>query len=312
MVEAGQDNGFAAGNSFGVRGFVHRQITDDPQRDYLHLAFVGSDHEVTCAEYGVFLDRVADAQAWAETLLQDTNNTPPDGWDLALCQQIRGAATEAFGSPGRYRALHALLDVTGGGPQSGIFRAAPPGIDERPFLGGDLLSAGQYATRLYERYTHGAGLLPARTPTGWEGGDPDPIDQCDGFARRLLEERLDGRTTYPDRASLALQAGNHRYYHLHKDQDSVNFGTAGDLEVGFVFPDWAIAATTGASVVPTVWGAVARAPSNFPYEEVLMSSEGRPVEVTPCPSLGDHSSLVWPEVSAFGALPMGDDDDSAR
>ncbi len=314
---AGTNASFASGGTFAAGGLVHSFTTQNngAERDYLGVVLVGQeDGPASCSVYVDFLRRMEAAQEYLEEVVLADPRPPADEWSQYLCQSIRGASVEAFGRDGAYRAVHALLDVTGGGvSESGIFRPAPLAAEETEYPGAEVLTeAGTYVGRVYERSRHGDGILPSGEVPGRDS-DVDPISGCATIAQALLDELDRGRDDYPDRWSLALQAGTHRYYHHHTSQEQIQLDAGDPLEVGITLPGWASAGVDGAPGGFTFFGQVARAPELFPYEQILLSSQSSPLEFVSCPLLSQHVGLVWPEIlgTPDWADALGDDDDSA-
>ena len=307
---------FSSGGQFGVTGFGHRVITDSvPARDLLGVALVGGTETVTCSLYASYLDEVAALQDYVQEVLALPEDQQPPRQDLYayVCQGIEGAAIEAFGGDGSYRAVHALLDVSDGGPSSGLFRPAPPGTDGVAYPGGALLVPSSVVTRVYERSRHGEEILPEGGDGAWHATDVDPIASCPLIFDQLLKDREEGRTDYPDRASVALQAGTHRYYHHYTSQEEIDLAAGTPLQVAFAMGGWEQMASSGADLVATMFGRTSRAPDTFPYSQILLSTRTSSVRVQPCADLTANLALIWPEVEALGGLdlPEGDDDDSA-
>lgn len=305
---------FSAGAEVGVTGLVSRKITDSqPSRDLIEVAFVSAETPVTCTMYTRWMDSVADMQQYVLDVLDTPEAERPldDDWQGFVCQSLAGSAREVFGDAGVYRALHLLLDVTGGGPDGGLFRPATPGADPGSFLGAELLTSTKYVSRFYERSRHGEDILPNGAEGSWVRQDISPITGCAGILKPLVSEYLEGRTTYPDADSIALQAATHRWYHQDDEQDDVQLQSGQPLPVGLTFADWDQAATSGGLAGLTVFQTVARAPETFPFDNVLLTSEGRQIPIEACGDLALHMPLVWPEAPGLNA-PTGDDDDSAR
>ncbi|MCO4769201.1 MAG: hypothetical protein KDA24_04170 [Deltaproteobacteria bacterium] len=319
------ESAFPAGGAYQVQGFVHRVSTDpaisgSAARDMLEVVLVGADQDVTCDAYTRFMLDVADMQVYMDDVLSLDPAARPPSWVSYVCQEIGGAARDAFGGEGVYRAIHTLIEVTGdSAPADGVFRAAVPGAEGGTFEGGELLTPGAYASRLYERSQHGEGILPDNDGAGtapWQdpAQDIDPADLCPTLMGALLDDLDRGRETYPDRASMALQVANHRYYHHYKSQENISV-KGEDRPLGVSLPQWSIAAEQGADVELTLFGQVSRAPDIFPYQQVLVSTQAATVALTPCAPLSGVAGLVWPEVpglpGAPARAPQGDDDDSA-
>jgi hypothetical protein len=300
-VDRNGRDGFAAGQALDVTGLIHRRELPEAGRDVVEVAIVAGEQPITCEGYADFLSQIRQAQAYIVEALDAPDGGPEDArtWRDWACQVVDGAARDTFGGAGRFRTLHALLETTGGGPASGTFRATPPPGDGTEYLGADLLQPNTYVSRLWERYRHGSGLLPdSDADAAWASRGFDPVTACPGILDFLVEELTDGRQTYPDRAAVALQAGTHRYYHLPRDQQELTIEGV-DLQVGVVLQDWQQVADEGGPVLPTLFQQVARADRDFPYEELLLSSLGQPLDVQACPQLGEHLGLMWPEFAPF-------------
>ena len=205
------DSPFPPGGSFQVQGFVHRVQTDAANpRDLVEVVLVGAEQDVTCDAYRRFLDEVAELQAWVDVLLASSTDEWPTSWVPYVCQELRGAASDAFGGGGAYRAVHVLAEVTGGvGPSDDVFRAAVPGSDEEVFGGGELLVPGSMVSRVYERSQHGDGVLPQNSggdnapwrraclsQDGTTECDIDPDRDCAGYLSRLVADWQEERDTY--------------------------------------------------------------------------------------------------------------------
>jgi|GEM_PF-1636372 len=325
-LDAGEgESPFPPGGAYQVQGFVHSVETDpaisgSAARDFVEVVLVGADQDVSCDAYTRFMLDVSELQTYVDDVLALEPSARPDTWVPYVCQEINGAARDAFGGEGVYRAVHVLLEVTGGAaPNNGVFRAAVPGSNPDTFEGAGLLTAGSYVSRIYERSQHGEGILPDSGTSGtapWQdpAQDIDPADLCPTLFGALLDDLDRGRTTYPDRASMALQAANHRYYHHYLDQQTIQV-KGEDRELGVTLPQWSIAGEQGAEAEVTLFGQVSRVPDIFPYQQVLVSSQATTVRLNACDRLSDVAGLVWPEVAGLpGAparAPQGDDDDSA-
>lgn len=311
------DASFAAGGSFAAQGLVHSFTTQavGTERDYLGVVLVGGeDGPASCSVYVDYLRSIQAAQEYLEEVIVADPRPPADEWSQYLCQSIRGASVEAFGRDGVYRAVHALLDVTGGSvAETGIFRPASLGAEETAFPGAEVLTEpGTYVGRVYERARHGDGILPSGEIPGRDS-DVDPITGCATIAQALVDELDRERADYPDRWSVALQAGTHRYYHHHTSQEEIQLDAGAPLDVGITLADWATAGVGGGSGALTFFGQVARAPELFPYEQMLLSSQTTALDFESCPLLSQHVSLVWPELlgEPDWVTSLGDDDDSA-
>ena len=320
------DSPFPPGGSFQVQGFAHR-VTTASARDLVEVVLVGAEQDVTCDAYRRFLAEVSELQTWVDDVLAHPADERPDAWVPYVCQELRGAASDAFGGGGAYRSIHALAEVTGGSaPSDGVFRGAVPGSEDDEFGGGELLVPGSFVSRSYERSQHGDGILPQNSggddapwrraclsPDAPTECDIDPDRDCAGYLSALVEDAQAGRTTYPDRASMVLQAASHRYYHHHKAQDTIQIRGA-ERPLGLILPGWEQLGTAGGDAEITYFGDVSRAPSIFPYKQVLVSSQGDKVPVEACPDLSETAGMVWPEVSGLPGGPSaggaGDDDDS--
>ena len=325
-LDAGDgESPFPPGGAYQVQGFVHRTATDpavsgSDARELLEVILVGADQDVSCDAYSRFMLDVAALQEYVDEVLALSPPTRPQNWVSYVCQELDGAARDSFGADGVYRAVHALLEVTGdAAPTDGVFRAAVPGADGSIFEGGELLTPGSYTSRIFERSQHGEGILPDSGGAGtapWQDPtqDIDPADLCPTLLGVLLDDLDRNRETYPDRAAVALQAATHRYYHHYKSQENISI-KGQERPLGVALPQWSIAADQGADVELTLFGQVSRAPDIFPYQQVLVSTQAETVPLTPCPRLSDVAGMVWPEVAGLpGApdmAPPGDDDDSA-
>ncbi len=313
------DNGeggttFSSGEAISVVAFGARHLTDStPSRDLLSVSLVSSPEPISCDGYAAYLGAVAEAQDYLEEVLALPAAEQPANWFQYVCQTVDGAAADAFGGAGSYRAVEALLDVGDGGPTNGMFRAAPYGAEPTEYAGGELLVPSSYVSRIYERSRHGDGILPDGGDGSWVGQDLNPLTGCALALSQLVEEFESGRETYPDRGALALSAATHRYYHHYTSQEEIGLAGAGSLQVGYAVPDWESMGSTGADAQVTMFGTVARAPDTFPYSQLLLSTETQSVAIEPCQPLQDTIGMIWPEVSqlGFGEPTMGDDDDSA-
>ncbi|MCP4867215.1 MAG: hypothetical protein GY898_00670 [Proteobacteria bacterium] len=305
---------FSAGGRFEVHAFGSRVLTETtPSRDLIGISLVSAAEPVSCSGYASYLDVMADTEEYVADILALPRAEQPAQWIQYVCQTIEGASTEAFGADGSYRALSALLDVSDGGPSSGVFRAAPPGAEPAEFAGAELLVPSTYVSRLHERSRHGEGILPAGGDGIWLTDDLDPVSGCARALATLIEEFETGRETYPDHAAIAMAASSHRYYHHYTSQEEIELEAGNGLQVAWTVPDWDSIASTGADLNVTQFGGVARAHADFPYQQMLVSSQGRTVPIEPCADLNPSLPILWPEVDelGFAAPPMGDDDDSA-
>ena len=303
-----EGSSFSSGGQFAVQAFGHRLRTDsDPVRDLLGVSLVAGPEPVSCSVYASYLQQVAEVQAYIDELLAlpEADRPPVQEWYRYVCQNLDGAAVEAFGGDGTYRSIELLIDVSGGG-SSGLFRAAPPGDVPPDYGGGGLLAPGTFVSRVYERSRHGEGILPAGGDGAWQSEDVDPVTACPGIVNQLVSEFEEDRQTYPDKDSLAMQASTHRYYHLFVAEEQVPLAT-GSLELAVIMQGWDVMAASGADMTATLFGRVARAPGTFPYTDLLLSTQGNTVFVEPCQSLEPTLPMLWPEVEQL--QPVGDDDD---
>jgi len=335
-----QGNGelrFDNGGSFTVSGLVHRvdvlvdedSVGDDDDsagddddsaedssggnqslvgvaRSYLQVVLVGAEVPVSCSVYADYLQSVKQQQDYIQSVLAASELDRPDSedWRNYVCQSLDGAALHAFRSEGRYRAIHLLLDVTDStGPTGGLFRPSER-VDAvaGTYGGAEALSGGNYVSRFYERDRHGGGILPQGGDGPWIAEDIDPTQSCGAILDALIEEIATERADYPDRSSVALQSANHRYYHLATGEEEVSLEGADVLDLGVTIPDWSVAATDGADVQVTLFGQVSRAPTIFPYSQLLVSSLGQAVPLEPCSELTETLPLVWPEAPGISSL----------
>jgi len=305
---------FSAGGRFDVYGFGHRVLTETtPSRDLIGITLVGADQSVSCSAYASYLQVLSDTEDYVQEVLALPRAEQPPQWIQYVCQSIEGAANEAFGGDGSFRAVSALLDVSDGGPSSGVFRAAPPGAEPAEFAGGELLVPSTYVSRIHERSRHGEGILPLGGDGIWLTDDLDPVTGCARALATLIDEFESGRETYPDHEAIAAAASAHRYYHHYTSQQEIELEAGSALQVAWSVPDWDSIASSGASLDLTFFGGVARAHANFPYSQLLISTQGRSVPIEPCADLNASLPMLWPEVEELGftgAAP-GDDDDSA-
>ena len=305
---------FDDGRAFGVTGLVHEVelrgavLESGEDRRLLEVVLVGGDLPVSCSVYSEFLRKVELQQTYIDDVFAAPADERPEQEDLVayVCQDVGAAALEAFGNSGSYRALHALLDLADG-PQDDLFRPSPLPA-EGQFFGADVLAPGHFVSRIYERSLHGEAILPDGGEGPWTDEDVDPVSSCVTVLTKLLEEREAGRTEYPDRDSIGLQAANHRYYHHDPPDEVVTLqgATQPFLNVGLTLPGWDRVAALGGNLDVTLFGRLSRAPEIFPYSELLVSSLGTPIPVEACPSLRAHLPLVWPElpgVESIDALP---------
>lgn len=301
------------GQGLAVRGLVTRTLLpqDDPLQ-FLEVVLVEAETPVTCSMYGAWLEEVEGLQAYAVEVFAQPVDDRPEAWESYLCQELAGAALDIFGGDGSYRALHALMNSTGSGPDGDLFRPASPGGSTSDYLGGNLAAsqAGRYVGRLYERGKHANGVLPSSADTSFEATDISPLEGCAGVIARLVQDLDEGKTVYPDRNSLALQAATHRWYHHPDERTRVQLNEGGELSVGITFPDWKKAATIGGHASVTVFQSVARAPEDFPFEYVLLTSKGSQIELEACTRLSDFTALVWPEVEQLQAVPIDGGEDA--
>lgn len=305
---------FSAGGRFEVHAFGHRVLTETtPSRDLLGVTLVSGTEPVSCSGYASYLDVMAETETYVAEVLALPRAEQPAQWIQYVCQTIEGASTEAFGGDGSYRSVSALLDVSDGGPSSGVFRAAPQGAEPNDYPGGELLVPSTYVSRIHERSRHGEGIIPTGAEGPWLTDDLDPVSGCARALATLIEEFESGRETYPDHAAIAMAASAHRYYHHYTSQEEIQLDESSSLQVAFTLPDWESVASTGADLTVTMFGGVARAHAAFPYTELLVSSQGDSIPVEPCAALNPALPMLWPEVDELGfhAPAMGDDDDSA-
>jgi hypothetical protein len=302
----GGDTQFGSGGQLQVTGFAHRFAVDEGddddsaggERELVQVVLIEGVEPIDCASYSGYLEQTRQLQGVVDAAIPDLYGRELEASELAsfVCDEVGRATRDAFGGAGVYRALHLLADVSDGGPQDGLFRAAPPGEEPPEVLGAELLIPSTVVQRLYERSSRGDGLVPAGGEGGWEADDLDPLNACPSIAMSLLTEIGEEVTTYPDRASLALQAATYRYYHHYSGQESIQLGTGTDLAVGLQVPDWKDAGTVSIDGTVTVFVSVTRAPETFPYQQMLLSTEAQPVTLGACPELAETATLVWPEL----------------
>jgi hypothetical protein len=305
-----EGSSFSSGGRFVVNGFGHRVRTEtQPARDLLSVALVSGEQEVSCSQYASYLQEIAEVQAYIDGVLAlpEAERPSVQEWYPYVCQGIDGAAVEAFGGNGSYKSVQLLIDVSGGS-SSGLFRGAAPGDDPPMYAGGELLAPSTFVSRIYERSRHGDAILPEGAGGAWQRDDVNPITGCPGVINVLVSEMEEGRETYPDHSSLALQTASHRYYHLYVAEERVPM-ESGSLELAVIMPEWDVMAASGADLSMTLFGRVARAPEAFPYTDILVSSQGRTVPIEPCAELDETLPMIWPEVDEL--VPAGGDDDDA-
>lgn len=289
---------FPPGGSSQMLGMVHRfSSTDD--RDLVEVVLL--DGATSCHDYGHWLASVGAIQQVVDGQLLD--GADRSAVTSYLCGELSAISGEVFGGEGRYRALHVLAEVTGGAaPSDGVFRAAPPASAADTFVGAEVLVPGTMVARLYERSQHGEGILPGGSfPDPSE--DIDPRWDCEAAASSLVGEWEEGRATYPDRASIALQSATHRYYHHYMAQETVEV-QGQSRPLGLVIPDWETAADEGGEAEVSLFGQVSRAPSSFPYQQLLLSTKAEAIPLEPCPELSEVAGVVWSEL---GTLPTGEE-----
>ena len=316
----GEASPFPPGGSYGVQGFAHRVQTTPAtgNRDLVEVILVGALQDVSCDAYTRFLYEVREIQTYVDEV-RALGAEQPDSWKDYVCQELDGVARDAFGGDGVYRATHILLDVSNdAAPDDGVFRAAAEGGGGDGFGGGELLTAGSYVSRIYERARHGEGILPDSAGSGsspWHETDLNPATDCESLLTTFIRDAENASVKYPDRASMALQAATNRYYHHYKSQEVISI-KGQDRPLGVMIADWANAGVSEANAEVTLFGQVSRVQDIFPYQQVLVSTQAVTVPLAPCGALNEVAGLVWPEVPGLLGTPAsvgssGDDDDSA-
>lgn len=309
VENADGENSYDLGGDWKIRGFAHAIAA--PERDLTEIVFAGAATPPSCASYGHWLQESSAVQRYTSEWLETPPDARPAKEDLIhyVCQRLGSAAEVAFGSDGAYRAVHLLVDASGGQPDGDVFAPAAPTLSSSEFVGAEALGPSTYVGRYYERQLHGKDILPCEVADSacW-AGDVDPIKACPVVLNQLLLEQESGRETYPDRASIGFQAAHHRYYHVARSQDAITLGSEGELPIGITLANAVATATAGGSARLTGFFSVTRVEEAFAYDEILISSRSQPLTVESCPELDGSDALIWPEL---GAAPAGDDD-SAR
>ena len=123
-LDAGEgESPFPPGGAYQVQGFVHRVETDpvitgSAARDLVEVVLVGADQDVSCDAYSRFMLEANELQQYVDEVLSLEPAARPQSWVSYVCQELGGAARDAFGGEGVYRAVHALLDVSNGAAPS--------------------------------------------------------------------------------------------------------------------------------------------------------------------------------------------------
>jgi len=309
---------YSWGGSFGVNGLAHRQEVlspDSTSRDFLELVLVSGSSPVTCSIYTDYLAELQEIQQYIDAVRDDAALSPPASaeWFEYVCQEINGAALRAFGGDGSYRAVHALLLVDSAPPPPAVF---PPRKTVSPvtgdlterFFGAETFAESllgnepqqpewTYVSRTYERSKHGAGVLPISGDEGWTDEDTDPAEACTQQLAKFIQEETEPFHTYPDTASMALQAATHRYYHQYTSQQTMPLGAnRGLVSHGLVLPRWQDAATSGEDLGMTLIGRASRGPASMPYERMVLTTQDDSLPALPCEQLSPYLPVVWPEL----------------
>lgn len=294
------------GGQWPVNALVHG-VADG----LVEVVLVGAGSPPSCEAYANFLREAGEVDAYVARWLDTPADERPSKEDVLIyaCQALATAGESAFGDRGAYRAVHLLVDPSGGQPEGDLFRAGAPTLSSTDHVGAEALSPGHYVGRVYERQVHGDGVLPCdRQKTACWEGDVDPIAACPGILSQLILEAESGRDDYPDHAAVGFQAASHRYYHSVRDQDAIDLGTSGSLPLGVTLANATATISAGGSVSATLFSTVTRVEDAFPYRELLLSTGVDLVPLSTCSALDGTEAWVWPEL---GPPDVGDDD-SAR
>jgi hypothetical protein len=292
------ETAFATGGTLALRGFAHQATVGDPARDLLEIVLVEADQSVPCTGYVYFLQRAQEVQAYVDEVLvlPEVDRPPSADWMTHVCQDLDGAARQAFGDDGAYRALHLLADVTDAESETNSFGLAPePSVPEHQHLGAEALTAGTLVSRLYERRQHGDGILPEDDDGAWHDEDPSPILDCVERVGWLVQEHEQGDDAFPDSSSLALQAANHRYYHAPTELSSVALGDGSEVPLGLWLSDWTVAAQGSATMTLGLFNELTRTPDDCPYDDLLIAVTDD-LYVESCEELTPYLGAVWPEL----------------
>jgi hypothetical protein len=297
------NNHYADGRSLDVRAFTYP--VSSAVGDVLDLAFVSAPAAPSCSAYSQWWETVAEVDRYLAAWLATSNpmEAPQDALGFA-CQRLRGASHEAFGGDGTFRALHLLMDATGGPPDQDLFTPAR-GPEDTP-LGAEVLQPGTFVGRMFERSRHGAGLLPSNVEGGeaWNRDRDPSTDECVALLYELATDHLADELPVPNASSLGSLAASHLYYHapieagvLPLDRDRSN---------GILLPASPTVATSGGRADFASVLSFSRTPDGYPYTRTILATAA-PIQATPCPTLEDAAPLIWPELQS----PSGDDDSAA-
>ena len=114
---------------------------------------------------------------------------------------------------------------------------------------------------------------------------------------KFIQEETEPFHTYPDTASMALQAATHRYYHQYTSQQTMPLGAnRGLVSHGLVLPRWQDAATSGEDLGMTLIGRASRGPASMPYERMVLTTQDDSLPALPCEQLSPYLPVVWPEL----------------
>jgi MYXO-CTERM domain-containing protein len=269
---------FAAGSSRDAA--IHR----DESEGATHLAVVDA---AGCDAYAAFLAQVAATRAALSDGLGSGDAATWAGW---VCQDVAGAARDAFGGEGAFSALHVLTEsAPGERARPAWVGAAPDGSEAEAAFDGFSMPAGTYVAGALQRTVADRGLLP----------DTALVPDDDGAARFLCQARVQAILASdrpvgepPGRfATEAIAAAFDRFDHQFVFDAEARGEDGGATPIGLTHGDGGFDLLTFARVPDAeIAGA----------QHVAVRAEAASEEV--CDGLGTALDLLWP-ARTEGAAP---------
>jgi MYXO-CTERM domain-containing protein len=284
--DSDEDVFFEAGGAFDAVALSSSFEADGSL--WVEVALVGA--EVDCVGYGNYRSRAADITVEIAAALADPDTRLGAVEDVVglACQELDGAAREAFGWDGSYRALHLLARGDGDGsflPSS----AAPVG----PVLS-ELPQDGFFASRYVEWGGLGAGLLP-----GGDGSESG-YEACVGRLTNVFQAWDAGELgDVPSEAMAAWGLSGRRAEHHDPALEEVSHEEGSSSPVGVFFGGWSGPSSPGATLRVTSFVGLQDVPEGVDFARAALGVEaGSALES--CPDLAGSEVAVWPEPGLVG------------
>jgi len=276
---------FAAGGAFDAVGLSSSFDVDGAA--WTELALVGAPEGTDCIGYAAYGGRAAAVAAEITTALTDptTRRGAVDDVVGLACQEMDGAARDAFGGDGSHRALTLLVRGEDGG--EGLFLPSP--AEPAGAVLSVLPATGFFAARYVEWGGLGAGLVPEGD--GAESG----YAACVGRLTNVFEARDEG--TLEDAPAAAMAAwglAGRRAEHHDPGLDEVAREEGGASPVDLELGGWTGAAVPGAAVVGTHFVTLGDVPEGVGFARAALGVESTD-GLSGCPQLAGSEAFAWPE-----------------